>query len=497
MDERQRTHISQTATAETVLRVSQQQLLDSQLLELGDEELMQRVENELNENSALEEGDDDDNMSDDYESSSDEDYDTMSDDDSFSSSVYDYDDEELPVYVPGAEPRPDIPVGEVRSFVDDLREQIADHETESPKQAELVDYLIGSLNDSGFVDRPLSGISDDLLFNHNIDASVEELERALKVLQQFDPPGIGARDLRECMLIQIDRKINETSTVGNLGRLYVLGLAREVVRSYFSLFKNNELARLAEKLGVEGDVFQDVLDSLHRLNPRPGLSLSEDSDGRSHAIVPDFIIETSLDGDVTVTMRGSRIPSLRVNQSFRDLVATSQGTKAKGARREDLRYVRENVDRAEMFIKAIHRRQDTLYRTMIAIVNAQKPFVLTQDETLLRPLTGGEIAEKVGVDRSTISRAVANRYCLLDGTLYPVKHFLLRTRRNAEGDEVLSTQVENAIRKIVEGEDVRNPLNDNEISELLSELGLNIKRRTVAKYRDQMGIPSAKIRRQF
>ena len=148
-----------------------------------------------------------------------------------------------------------------------------------------------------------------------------------------------------------------------------------------------------------------------------------------------------------------------------------------------------------MFIKAIHRRQDTLYRTMIAIVNAQKPFVLTQDETLLRPLTGGEIAEKVGVDRSTISRAVANRYCLLDGTLYPVKHFLLRTRRNAEGDEVLSTQVENAIR--IEDEDVRNPLNDNEISELLSKLGLNIKRRTVAKYRDQMGIPSAKIRRQF
>ncbi len=496
MDRRQRTQIRQTATAETTIRVSQQQLLDAQLLELGDDALLERVENELNENVALEEGKESDTSDEELESYSEEGYDER-DSDSDLSVSWDDDSEELPVYSPGGgEDRTEMPVGDTKSFVDELLSQIGDHTVSDEKQEELVRYLIGSLNDSGFIDRPLSSISDDLLFNHNVDASVDELEAALKVLQCFDPPGIGARDLRECMLLQLERKMEDTPKAGNLHRLMVLGLARQAVEKYFDLFKNNDRRKLAEKLDIPDDMFEEVLSALHKLNPRPGLSLNESAGDRTHTVIPDFVIETSVDGNITFSLRGSRIPPLRVSQAYLDLIDASSRVELSASQKEDLKYVKSNVERAENFIAALRKRRDTLYRTMHAIIQHQRAFMLSQDDSDLVPLTGGEIAKAVGVDGSTISRAVSNRYALLDGTLYPLKQFFLRTRRNADGEEVLKTQVATMLQEVIDGEDKSNPLSDSEISDILISRGLNIRRRTVAKYRDQLGIPVARMRRK-
>lgn len=495
MDRKQGTHIRQTAKAETAIRVSQQQLLDAQLLELGDDALIERVENELNENVALEEGQDPENEEDSFDE--DDGYDDGSDSADDMPLSWDDDNEELPVYAPGGGESPfEMPLGDTKSFADDLLSQIGEHNMEDEKQEELVRYLIGSLNDNGFIDRPLSSISDDLLFNHNIDASVDELETALKVLQCFDPAGIGARDLRECMELQLDRKISDTPKAGNLHRLMVLGFARQTVVEHFDMFKNNERRRLQEKLDIPDDLFEDVLEALQKLTPRPGLSLNEGSDGHSQTVVPDFIIETTVDGNISFSLRGSRIPPLRVSRAYLDLIDASSHGNLSAAQKEDLKYVKSNVERAESFIEALRKRRDTLYRTMHAIIQRQRAFMLSQDDSDLQPLTGGEIAKAVGVDGSTISRAVSNRYALLDGTLYPLKQFFLRTRRNADGEEVLKTQVAVLLQEVIDGEDKSHPLSDNEISDILVSRGLNIRRRTVAKYRDQLGIPVAKLRRK-
>lgn len=500
MSRSQRTHTTQTATTTTTTRVSLQQLLDAQLLELGDDELHERVENELNENVALEEGNDmektdlEHDAADDY---TDEISDDLSDADDTPTLTWDDENEEYTAYTPGGDEPVDIPVGDTKSFVDELISQISDHNLADDKQAELVRYLIGSLNDNGYIDRPLANISDDLLFHHNIDASVEELEAALRVLQSFDPPGIGARDLQECMLLQIDRKIEEIPKDGVLHRLMVLGLARQVVVEHFGLFKSNDQRKLFEVLDVSHDLFDDVMHALLKLNPRPGLSLNEGAADRSHTVIPDFIIETNVDGEINFSLRGSRIPQLRVSQSYRDMIAASEKESLSKIQKEDLKYVKSNVERAECFIEALRKRRDTLYRTMDAIIQKQRTFMLTQDENDLQPLTGGEIAKMAGVDGSTVSRAISNRYALLDGTLYPLKKFFLRTRRNAAGEDVLRPQVVNALHDVIDNEDKSKPLSDNEISEILISQGLNIRRRTVAKYRDQLGIPVAKMRKVF
>lgn len=494
----QRTELTQTATTETTIRVSQQQVLDAQLLELGDDELMRRIDDELNGNSALEEGrDDDDEL--DGEGHADEPMDGSGDKFDDLSGFYNDDNEELPVYTPttGDSSRTEIPVGDTRSFVEELRDQIGDHDLESEEQKELVEYLIGSLDNNGFIDRPLASISDDLLFHHNIDASVEDLERALKVLQDFDPAGIGARNLQECMRIQLQRKIDNMPVAGHLSRLNNLGLALEVVDRHFDLFRRNEQEKLREKLAITADEFHDVMEELARLNPRPGLSLNEGAADSAQTIVPDFIIETTVDGDITFSLRSSRIPQLRVNRTYQEMVDKADTTKMTQAQKEDLRYLKGNVTEAQMFINAIRKRQDTLYRTMRVIIAKQREFMLTQDDTQLLPLTGGEVARLVGVDGSTISRAISTRYALLDGTLYPLKAFFLRTRQNASGEEVLRTQVESALQEIIDGEDKTNPLSDRALAEALVARGLNIQRRTVAKYREQMNIPTASMRRSL
>ncbi len=499
MSRSQRTDTTQTATTTTTTRVSQQQLLNAELLGLGEDELFQRVENEMNENLTLEKGGDSDK--DDTSDESDGGFDEDGGDrksDAVDATKYAWDDDN-DAWVPAVEEPKETLIGDKEFFIDTLLSQISDHNMADEKQEKLVKYLIYSLNDKGYIDRPLDSISDDLLFQHNVDGSEDELEAALRVLQNLDPPGIGARDLQECMLLQIDRKIEDTPKVGNLQRLMVLQLARQVVVEHFNLFKSADHRKLFETLNVPQETFDDVMKALKKLNPRPGLSLSEGADGTSHTVVPDFIIETDLDGNISVSLRNSRIPQLRVSQSCLDWISEKQATKASlsDSDKELLKDMKSKVERAERFIEAIRKRRETLYRMMDAIKRQQRTFMLTQDKNDLKPLTGGEIAKMVGVDNSTISRAISNRYASLNGTLYPLKDFFLRTRTGANGKDVLRYKVENAIQDVIDHEDKSNPLSDDKIAKELIRYDVHISRRTVAKYRDQMRIPEAKMRRVF
>ena len=507
-----KTGVEQNTVQKTTPRLTLQQRYFAELIKMGDDELGQRVDDELSENEALElddtekdplENDRPDDYDDGpYDKKADK-FDKMPGDDEgikiddTPTNDWDDRDEIWMTYDPGVNEPAEIPIVYTTSFVDDLRSQISDHNLADEKQAELVKYLIGSLNDNGYLDRPLASISDDLSFYENIDASKDELEAALGVLQSFDPPGIGARDLQECMLLQLDRKIEETPKAGNLKKRMVLGLARQVVAEHFDIFKSNNHRKLFDVLNVEKDMFYDVLKVLLKLNPRPGLSLNETADGSSPMVTPDFFIETDIDGNVSFDLRNSRIPQLRVSQSWLDWISESEKNEARlsKSQKKELEDMKSKVIRAESFIEAIRKRRETLYRTMKAIIRHQHAFILSQDDNDLLPLTQEKIAEELGVDISTISRATSDRYAQLNGTLYPLKMFFLRKRRNTKGEDVLGPQVKNALQYVIDHEDKSKPLSDDKIREELENLGISVKRRTVQKYRDQLGIPKAAKRK--
>lgn len=494
MNKGQYTGMSQQAVQETTTRVSLQQVLNAQLLELGDEELLMRIDNELNENSALEEGGDElpdeEDMTDSMDDYAEEEIhvDDIS---------YDIDSEELPVYTAQTEAKTEIPIGDTRSFIDELRDQMAEHEMADDKQRELVEYLIGSLNDNGFIDRQLRQISDDLLFHHNIDASEQEVENALHVLQRFDPPGIGARDLQECMRIQIERKLEDLEEDGDSQRKTYLQLALKMINHYFHLFRRNEQERIRQEMNVDATTLKNVIAELARLNPRPGLALNEEIGDNAKPIEPDFIIETTIDGNISFVLRGGRLPRLRVNPTYKEMVTNANTKQMTALQRADYQYLRDNVERASTFIQAIRQRQETLTRIMKVIIDCQRDFMFSQDEADLKPLTGSELAKRLDISGSTVSRAIRHRYAMLDGNLYPLTAFFMRTKRNAQGEEVLKTQVEATLQELIDNEDKNNPLTDGELETLMNRRGLNIKRRTVALYRDKMGIPTAKLRKQF
>ena len=505
-------------------KLSPQQYLVAKLVELPLTDFEQKVKDEIYENVALEEGRE---ARDDYEHDElGEDLDDMdrkedSDDEfnpedgngdsdiEYSEGPSDYGDDELTNYSKRAASRDEgaeIPIGDTRSFIEDLQAQISEYEV-TDKQRELIDYLIGSLDERGFVDRSLADISDDLLFNHNVDASVAELEEALAILQQFEPCGIGARNLRECLLLQIDRQLQELGCVDEAeltdrqqSALRLLQLERRIIADHFTLFERNDPEKLAKELGISTEHLRLAIAAISKLNPHPGRSLHEAVSDRVQTIIPDFIVETDHENSVSFSLNTGKIPSLRVSQEYVQQVDDYQkmSEKLSHDQRDAYTYARRQVESARMFIAAIKQRQNTLISTMKALIALQRPFMLTQDDDLLKPLRLVDVAERTHLDISTISRVVNSKYMLLDGTLYPLKYLFVRSKANAEGDIIMRTKVFPLIRDIVDHEDKSKPLPDERIAELLQqEKGLKISRRTVSKYREEMKIPPAKFRKQI
>ena len=352
------------------------------------------------------------------------------------------------------------------------------------------------MDNRGFIDRSLASISDDLLFHFNIDADIAEIEDALKILQQFEPAGIGARNLQECLLIQIDRKLENSSDESRKNRLE---LERKIILDHFDLLQHQNIDRIAKVTQSSREQVEKAVEGIGRLNPRPGLALCESADDRSQTIEPDFIIETSPDGMINIELNNGEVPELRVSRDYADQLKQyqQQADKMNRAQQEAFEYTRQKVEGAKMFIDAIKQRQQTLYNTMKAIVKLQKDFILTQDESQLRPMRLLDVAALTGQDVSTVSRVRKGKYAQIDGQLYALDYFFLRARTNADGETLEHREIKQRIREIIDSEEKSKPISDQKIADILTAENFNISRRTIAKYRNEMGILSTSERKRI
>ena len=502
MSERYSTIQEQTQQLKQGQNVSHQQLLQASLLELPVTQLVDRINTEMNDNPALETanpGDEDYELPD-YQDAVEEiegadDFETANEREERQSALDEAlsgigrDDEDLPIYQGGnavAEEREEMIYGETTSFYDQLKEQMGELDM-SDKERDVMEYLIGSLDDDGLLRKDLEMICDELAIYHNIDISVEEIEHVLRLLQGFDPAGIGARTLQECLLLQIDRR--DPSRLRDL--------MEQVVNDYFEEFTKKHWDKITSSLALNDAQAEVLFQELRKLNPRPGASLGETVGRSLQQITPDFIVDTQDDGMVTFTLNNSEVPELRVSQSFVDSMKEYQDNKDNLSRqtKEALLYIKKKVDAAQGFIEAVKARRHTLTVTMRAIIQLQHQFFVDGDEASLRPMILRDVAEKTGLDLSTISRVSNSKYAQTRWGTFPLRHFFSDVYVTESGEELSTRQIKAMLRDIVEAEDKKHPLSDDQLKERLSEKGYPIARRTVAKYREQLGIPIARLRK--
>ena len=483
-----------------VQTVSQQQLLQAMLTELPVNQLIDRINTEMDDNPALEVSSDEnvDDMNNSLYDSSDDAVDTMGDtaddyearsekedrqtalDDALNS--IGRDDEDLPVYQGSQR---EVEYGSTQSFYDQLLEQM--NETElSPLQAKVMEYLIGSLDDDDLLRKSSDDIADELAIYNNIYVSEEEIENVVKILQQFDPPGVGARSLQECLLIQIRRRDTTLLT----------RRMEAVVEDFFDDFTKNHWERIRSSLQMTKDETDEVNTELRRLNPKPGASMN-DVVGRSmEQITPDFIVDTQDDGTVTFTLNNGDVPDLCISSSFTDLLKEYQSKENfSRSTSEALLYAKTKVESAQRFINAVKMRHHTLSMTMSAIIHWQHRFFEDGDESSLRPMKLKDISDKTGLSLSTISRVSNSKYALTKWGVFPLRHFFSDSYVGEGGEEMSTREIKAALRDIIDNEDKSNPLSDEALCKMLAEKGYPIARRTVSKYREMLGIPVKRLRK--
>ena len=478
--------------------ITQQQLLQAQLTELPITQLLERIKTEMDDNPALEVSADESQDFPEYQDSPDNQESTSSDDyeqeerqsamDAALESIG-RDDEDLPVYQgghSGQEDREEIVYGQTESFIDQLNEQM-NMANITERQRDIMEYLIGSLDDDGLLRKSLDNISDELAIYHHLDASTKEIEEVLLLLQDFDPAGIGARTLQECLLLQIQRR--EPSRLKELMEL--------TISEYFDLFTKKHWQRLQQILKLSELQAATLIAELRKLNPKPGSSISETVGRSLQQITPDFIVETHDDGTITFSLNATEMPELCVSPSFTDTLREYQDSKEQLSRQmsEALVYTKKKVEAAQMFIDAIKMRRHTLTITMRAIIQWQHRFFEDGDEASLRPMILKDMAERTGLNVSTISRVSNSKYAQTRWGTFPLRYFFSDSYVTADGEELSTRKIKAVLQEIIEAEDKRKPLSDDALKGLLAEKGYPIARRTVTKYREQLGIPVARLRK--
>ena len=490
--------------------VSQQQMLQSQLVELPITQFLERIETEMHDNPALESQTEDysDLHAPDYaeggtaddESGEPDDFDAQREreerSDAFDEALESLgrDDEELPVYRGGqgnGEEREEIVYGTTSSFYDYLLEQM--HESRlTERQLTIMEYIIGSLDDDGLLRKDLAQLSDELAIYQSVDASTNEIGEVLKQLQTFDPPGIGARTLQECLLIQIARK----GANPNADKLLIKQM-HEVIAHYFDEFTKKHWHKIVQAMSLTDEQTEVLQHELRRLNPKPGASMGETLGRSMQQITPDFIVSTDDDGTITMHLNQAEAPELQVSQSFADLMKDYQQNRDSLTRqqKEALLYIKQKVDAAQSFIEAVKSRRRTLTLTMRAIIRLQHRFFEDGDEASLRPMILKDVAAATGLDISTVSRVSNSKYVETRWGIFPLRFFFSDSYVTESGEELSTREIKVALRDIIEGEDKRKPYSDEALAELLEQQGYPIARRTVAKYREQMGLPIARLRK--
>ena len=471
-------------------KLSPQQIQVIKLLEIPTMQLEQRIKKELEENPVLELESDSPSMDDQTDYNDDGESIKDVDNEEFSVDDY-YEDEEIPTYKLNTnnfskdDKYVDVPFSVGTSFNEFLTEQLSLSDL-NELERQLAEYVLGNIDDDGYLRRDLMSISDDLAFNLNLDVSEEELEKILEVIQDFDPPGVGARDLRECLILQLSRKE---------GPEFVL--AKRIVKDFFTEFTKKHYEKIQTKLELTDEELKEGIAQVLKLNPKPGSSYSNPLNKANQHIVPDFILE-SVDGELSLSLNQRNVPELKINDAYQEMLRTmSENQKSKKNDKEALLFVKQKLDSAKWFIDAIHQRQTTLLLAMSEIISFQEEFFQEGDEAKLKPMILKDIAERTNLDISTISRVSNSKYIQTHFGIYPLKYFFSEGMQKDDGEEVSTREIKMILKECIENEDKRKPLTDEKLALILKEKSYNIARRTVAKYREQLDIPVARLRKEL
>lgn len=382
----------------------------------------------------------------------------------------------------------DIPFSVGLSFQESLSEQLSLLNL-SDEDEQLAEYIVGNIDENGYLCREVESIVDDLAFNANISTSDEKIESLLGVVQTLDPPGIGARSLQECLKLQLDRKDQHREEVK---------YAKIIIEEYFEEFTKKHYDRLEHRLGLNDDQLRDVIEEIVHLNPKPGNSYSNPQRKENQTIVPDFIMD-NLDGELSVYLTRGNLPDLKVSAMYAQMVKENNEKKKEQnkAQNEAATFVRQKMDSAKWFIEAIRQRHQTLLLTMNAILEFQGDYFNEGDEGKLKPMILKDIAEITGLDISTISRVSNSKYIQTHFGMFPLKYFFSESMQDESGEEVSTRKIKKILEETIGNEDKRKPVNDEKLALLLKDQGFPIARRTVAKYREQLGIPVARLRKEL
>ena len=478
-------------------KLSPQQIQLMKLLQLPTTELEVRIKEELEANPALEEGQDQEEWDEELSDATDEEASEAMDDFDFD----EYLDDETPDYRLSAQNHgadiedKTVPFSGGATFFERLRDQLGLLDVATDIH-ELAEHIIGNLDEAGYLRRDLESIVNDLAFTEGIVVERLQLEDALEVIQRLDPAGVGARDLKECLLLQLRRKF-ETDSGSKLVRRISQRLGIEILEHHFEAFSKKHYGRIQKKLDIDEEGLKDALDEITQLNPKPGNSGAESSRGSAVQIVPDFLLAIE-DNELRLQLNQRNAPELRISPMYKEMMETySSGAKTNSQQKDALAFVKQKVDSAKWFVDAVLQRQRTLTITMQAIVDRQHAYFLSGDETDLRPMILKDIADEVKMDISTVSRVANSKYVQTPYGTFLLKSFFSESLTTETGEEVSSREVKKILQEAIEAEDKRKPLSDEKLSKVLNDKGYNIARRTVAKYREQLGMPVARLRKEL
>lgn len=393
-----------------------------------------------------------------------------------------------------------IPIEAENTYHEYLEQQLGLLDLADEREQSIALQIIGSIDDDGYLRRDPRAMVDDLLFSQNISTDEAEIDRLLKKIQQFDPPGTGARDLRECLLLQLRRKLDRDDSAVTFEERLNINIALKIIGKYFDEFTKKHYDRLCKQLDIDEDELKDAIGEILHLNPKPASGFASKATRSLNYIVPDFIV-TNRDGELELSLNARNAPDLRISEQYREMLKSFNdgraGRRASKTEKEAILFIKQKIDSARWFIDAIKQRQQTMMLTMGAILHHQEQYFLTGDERKLRPMILKDIAETTGLDISTVSRVANSKYVQTEYGAKLLKEFFSESMQNQEGEEISTLEVKKILSELIGAEHKRRPLSDERLMELLTERGYNIARRTVAKYREQLNIPVARLRKEL
>ena len=491
--------LSQGLYQKQLQKLSPQQIQLMKLLQIPTAQLEDRIKEELEENPALEAGDEEgdfesETVADEFESGEEEEFDGSEDEyDNIDISEYVQDgDDEIADYKTRddhygeADDTKTIPHKVETGFNELMLEQLGQLNLNEHQQ-KVAEQIIGNLDDDGYLRRDISAIVDDLAFRQNVITTESEIARLVLMIQEFDPAGVCARDLRECLLLQLERKAAQGENVQ---------LAIRILDKYFEEFTKKHYEKIQRGLSISDQQLRDVINTIVRLNPKPGSTVGESGIGEGY-VIPDFFINNNA-GKLELTLNSRNAPDLRISEGYREMLKDYDKSAKKDRRqKEAVLFIKQKIDSAKWFIEAIQQRQHTLLSTMQAIMEYQHDFFLSGDETEMRPMILKDIAERTALDISTVSRVANSKFVQTEFGTYRLKFFFSESLQTDSGEEVSTREVKKILSDLIGAEDKKHPLSDERLTELLQEKGYNIARRTVAKYREQLNLPVARLRKEL